>query len=228
MKISLCLIVWNEINGCKIDIVKINRKHFHEIFAIDGGSVDGTVDFLQKEGIKIYPQEYKGLNSAYVQANKIASGDYVVAFFPKGTISTSYLESFSPLFKQGYQLVIASRQIKGSLNEEDSKFIKPRKWLVKILAFFVAILWKKEGNFIFDVLHGVKGWNRKSFERMRILNRGLSVDVEMVIRSYKLKLSRVEFPVIELATPYGKTHFRIWPTGKKLIKYLFFEIIRND
>jgi glycosyltransferase involved in cell wall biosynthesis len=228
MKPSLCLLVWNELKGCQIDVPSLQREHFSEVFAVDGGSTDGTVEYLTSQGIKVHQQSKKGLNAAYLDANRIALSDSIVVFFPKGTIQTSELLKFLPLLELGNDLVIASRQIRGSTNEEDCKIIKPRKWGVRCLAIFVAILWMREGVLIRDVLHGVKAWKREAFEKMMILDHGLSIDLEMVVRSYKLKLNRVEFPTHEVARPHGETNFRIWPTSKKLLKYLWSEIQRKD
>ena len=47
MRISLILITWNELEGCKHDIPLIDRSKFDEIFCIDGGSTDGTVSILR-------------------------------------------------------------------------------------------------------------------------------------------------------------------------------------
>ena len=63
---------------------------------------------------------------------------------------------------------------------------------------------------------------------MNILDHGLSIDIEMVVRSYKLKIKRIEFPTTETARDYGETHFKIWPTGKRLLGYLWYEVRRND
>ena len=60
---------------------------------------------------------------------------------------------------------------------------------------------------------------------MKILNYGLTIDLEMVLQSYKLNLRRVEFPVQEKALTYRKTYFPYWSTGLKLTKYLIFEIL---
>ena len=53
MKIALCLMVKNELKGCEIDIPRINQKLFNEVFAVDAGSVDGTVEFLKNNNIKV-------------------------------------------------------------------------------------------------------------------------------------------------------------------------------
>lgn len=228
MKISLCLIVWNELQGCQLDVPQLSLKEFDEVFAVDGGSTDGTVEYLEQAGIPVHRQPKRGLNAAYVHANDVATGDVVVVFFPKGTLSPEDLLKFRPLFEKGHDLVIASRQIHGSVNEEDVHFLKPRKWAVWGLGALAALVWRRDGVWVRDVLHGFKGWRKSAFEEMKILDHGLSIDIEMVVRSYKLRLPRIEFATTELSRGYGDTHFKIWPTGKRLLSYLWFELWRRD
>ncbi len=228
MKISLCLIVWNELQGCKIDVPNLPRDEFDEIFAVDGGSTDGTVEYLESQGINVYPQPKSGLNAAYVHANNMATGDAVIAFFPKGTLLTEDMHKFRPLFEKGYELIIASRQLSKSVNEEDTHFLRPRKWGVLGLAFIAMLVWRREGVWVRDVLHGFKGWKRSAFNRMKIFDFGLSIDIEMVVRAYKLQIPRIEFPTKELPRGYGTTRFKIWATGKQLLAYLWFELWRLD
>jgi glycosyltransferase involved in cell wall biosynthesis len=228
LKITLCLIVWNELEGCQLDVPRLPRNEFFEVIAVDGGSTDGTTEYLESQGITVYQQPKRGLNAAYVHANAVAQGDAVVVFFAKGTLPTEDVREFQPLFEAGYDLVIASRQLPGSVNEEDAHLLRPRKWAVTGLAYLAALIWRREGNIPRDVLHGFKGWKRDAFTKMKILDTGLSIDIEMVIRSYKLKLKRIEFPTKEQPRGYGDTHFKIWPTGKKLLAYLWFELRRAD
>ena len=228
MKVSLVLIVWNELRGCQIDVPRMAIDAFDEVFAVDGGSTDGTVAYLESAGIPVHRQPKPGLNAAYVHANDMATGDAVVAFFPKGTLPTEDLHQFRPLFEKGYDLVVASRQIKGSVNEEDLHFWRPRKLAVWSLSALVALIWRREGAWVRDVLHGFKGWRRSAFEKMNVLDHGLSIDLEMVVRSYKLGLPRIEFATQELGRGYGTTHFKIWPTGKRLLAYLWYELRRTS
>jgi glycosyltransferase involved in cell wall biosynthesis len=228
MKVSLCLIVWNELQGCQHDVPKLPLDAFDEVFAVDGGSTDGTVAYLEGCGIPVHRQPKRGLNAAYVHANAMATGDAVVVFFPKATLPTDDVLKFRPLFEAGYQLVVASRQLPGSVNEEDAHVFRPRKWAVRGLALLAAMIWYREGQIVLDVLHGFKGWTKSAFDRMKVLDHGLSIDIEMVVRTYKMRLKRTEFPTTELSRGYGDTHFKIWPTGKRLLAYLWYEIRRHD
>jgi glycosyltransferase involved in cell wall biosynthesis len=227
MRISLCLLVWNELEGCKLDVPRLPRDAFDEIYAVDGGSTDGTVAYLEQQGVPVHRQPKRGLNAAYVHANDVSTCDAVVVFFPKGSTPPEDLRRFRPLLEAGNALVVASRQIAGSRNEEDVAWFRPRKWMVRGLAIVAAALWRREGYWVRDVLHGLKGFSRAAFHQMHVLDHGLSIDIEMVARVYKLRLRRTEFPTTESPRPHGATHFRMWPTGKRLLAYLWFELWRR-
>lgn len=219
--------VWNELEGCKIDVPKIPRDSFDEIYAIDGGSTDGTAEYLKGQSIPVYLQPKKGLNAAYIHAVEKSSCDAIVVFFPKGTIDPSSILQFRPLLESGYELIVASRNIRNAKNEEDNKILKPRKWAVLGLAHFASLIWRREGYFIRDVLHGYKAFTVSAFKKINPLDFGLSIDIEMVIRSYKFRLKRAEIPVVEMSRSFGTSHFKILPTGIKLLKYLWFEFRRK-
>ena len=228
MRVSLCLLVWYEIEGCKLDVPKIPYDQFDEVYAVDGGSNDGTVEYLESRGIPVYRQPKKGLNAAYIHAVDVSTCDAVVVFFPKGTSTIEDLRKFRPLLEAGYDIVIASRNIKGGRNEEDDRFLKLRKWCVLALAMLAALIWRREGYFVRDVLQGFKGFTVSAFRRIAPLDYGLSIDIEMIVRSYRLRLKRTEFPTKERHRPFGQTHFRLFPTGVKLAKYLWHEAKRGD
>lgn len=228
MKISLCLMVWNELEGCRTDVPLLPIAAFDEVYAVDGGSTDGTVEYLDSQGIAVHRQPKRGLNAAYLHAAEMSKCGAVVVFFPKATIDPQTLRQFRPLLEAGNELVVASRNCPGGRNEEDEKIWKPRKLGVMALSMGAALLWRREGRRVRDVLHGYKGFTLAAFERMAPLDHGLSIDIEMVIRSYRLNIKRIEFPVREVARSYGDTRFRIIPTAMLLLRYLWSELKRRD
>ncbi len=226
MRLSLCLLTWNEIEGCRKDVPRLSFEGFDEVFALDGGSKDGTVEFLTAQGIAVHRQELRGYNGAYICAFRRCTTDALVLFHPKGSIDPSVVQKFRPYFERGYDLVVGSRMIAGSVNEEDGKLFRPRKWFVRALALVATVLWNRRGAMTWDVLHGLRGMRKDAFDRIDALPRGLSIDLEMVVRAYRLGLKQVEFPVIEKPRPSGETHFKAWPTGKALLRYLWQELRR--
>ena len=227
MTVGLCLITWNELEGCKHDVPLIDRSQFDQVYCIDGGSTDGTVEYLQEQGIEVYRQTAKGLNQACKDGANFCKCDAFVFFHPKGSIPVEDTYKFRELYEQGYEFIVGSRMMKESHNEEDDKLLKPRKWFVLGMGLAAKILFKKEGNTIWDSLHGCRGMTVEAFKKCDISDMSPSVDIEMVCRSYKLKLKRIEFPTTERPRIAGETHFKAYSTGKKLLKYLFWEIGRK-
>ena len=227
MTIGLCLITWNELEGCKHDIPLIDRTHFQQIYCIDGGSTDGTVEYLREQGIEVYPQTAKGLNQACIDGVNHCTCDAVVFFHPKGSIPVEDTYKFKAFFEQGYEFVVGSRMMKDSVNEEDGKLFKFRKWFVLGLGLLANILYKREGNTIGDTLHGFRGMTVSAFKKLQISNFNPSVDIEMVCRSYKFHIKRIEFPTKENSRIAGETHFKAFSTGKKLLAYMWWELKRK-
>jgi hypothetical protein len=228
MRLTLCLLTYNEITGCKHDLPTLPLDQFEEVYAVDGGSRDGTLEYLRSMGIPVHIQPKRGLNAACIHAFEKCTTDALVFFHPKGSIAAAETLKFRAYFEQGYDLVVASRSIRGAVNEEDHKLLKPRKWFITLLALTSAALFRCEGPLVWDVLHGFRGMTVTGFWQVNPSDFGVSIDLEMVSRSYKKRLRRVEFPTNELPRLAGTTHFKALPTGWKLLKYLVREIKRKD
>lgn len=228
MKLTLCLLTRNELIGCKNDIPQIKRELFDDIYAIDADSTDGTIEYLTDMGIPVYQQPRKGLNAACVYAFEKCQTDALVFFHPKGSVPVADLEKFGGYFDQGYDLVIASRNIRGAQNEEDHKLIKYRKLFVTGLAMLSALFFRKSGPIIWDVLHGFRGMTVKSFRQIAPSPEGMWIDIEMVSKAYKKRMTMIEFPTRESARLAGETHFKAIPTGWAIIKYMLREMRNPD
>lgn len=228
MTVGLCLLTWNEIDGCKHDIPLLDKSEFDQIYCIDGGSTDGTVEFLESQGIEVYKQKKSGYNQAYKESVAACRCETVVFYHPKGSIPVDDTYKFKEYFEKGYELVVGSRMMKGAVNEEDGRLLKPRKWFVLGLSLMVKLLFQQEGNTIWDTLHGFRGMTVDAFNKMRISDFTPSADIELVCRAYKFRVKRIEFPTTEKPRIAGSTHFKMFVTGKKLLKYVIWEISRKD
>ncbi len=224
MKTSLCLLVYDELNGCKLDVPRLPRAAFDEIYAIDGGSRDGTAAYLEAQGIPVYQQPKRSINAAYAHAVERCRTEGLVIFFPKGTLDPACCEAILEKLRAGFGLVVAGRDLPGARNEEDDKLLKPRKWGIRLLARIASLCWRREGWRIRDVLHGVKGFSVAAYRRMGISEVGVTIDLEMAVRAYRLRIPCAEIPVVETERAYSHSRFPIWRTGKRLGWYLLREL----
>jgi glycosyltransferase involved in cell wall biosynthesis len=217
----------NEVDGCHHDVPRLPVDQFDQIFAVDGGSKDGTISYLEAQGITVIRQPVPGYNQAYLCAFENCSSDALVVFHPKGSIDPRAVLEFRSLFEQGYDLVIASRVIEGARNEEDDRVLRPRKWFVLAMGLLSGLVWRRAGPIVWDVLHGFRGMRRDCFFAIGPIPNGLTLDLEMVVRSYRKRFRMAEFPVRERRRLAGKTHFSALPTGLQYLGYLVKECCRR-
>lgn len=220
--VSLCLLTWNEVHGCRQVIPKLPRELFGEIFALDGGSTDGTIEYLGSQGIRVVPQRIRSYNSAYVEATEHYSGDAIVFYHPKGTVDAESLPLLVEALSIGADLVVASRMLPGSTNEEDEHIIRHRKWFGQGLSIAASLRWRRKGQpRITDPLHGYRGCSRSFTDSLRFRPTGVTADLEMVRHAYDNGAKIIEIPVNESEREIGGTHFPAFKTGRALIGYIF-------
>ena len=228
MSASLCLLTLNELTGCRKDVPQLPRNAFDHVYAVDGGSTDGTVEYLQQHGIKVVAQTRRGLNGACWDAVDHCGTEFLVFFHPKGTTPPAdTVKVKEALERDGFDLVVASRNCPGGHNEEDIHLLKPRKWFVTFLAIMAAA-WRREGPIIWDVLHGFRGVRKSAFLAMNPPQFGATIDLAMVVQAYRRRLKRAELPTTETHRLFGETHFKVLPTGMALVLYVIKEVFRKN
>ena len=84
MKTSLIIPTLNEIDGVREVLPRIDPRWCDEILVVDGGSTDGTVEWLRENGYRVIVQDVPGIGNAYRQAYRHTTGDVVVTFSPDG------------------------------------------------------------------------------------------------------------------------------------------------
>jgi hypothetical protein len=95
------------------------------------------------------------------------------------------------------------------------------------LGFVSALIWRRRGVVIWDVLHGFRGMRRDFFFAIEPIPDDLTLDLEMIVRGYRKGFRMVEFPVRESRRLSGDTHFKAIPTGWRYLVYLAKEVSKG-
>ncbi len=218
---SLIILTRNEIEGLKTLIRRIPFEFVDEYFAIDYNSTDGTVEFFKKHQIEVVVQNKPGRGRAFALALRRARGKYLVFFSPDGNENPADIGALIRLLQAGNDLVLASRFMRGSRNEEDDKIIKPRAWANRLFTLAVRIIW---GGNVTDSINGYRAIKKASLKRLRLDATGFAVEFQMTIRALKAKMKIAEVPTIEGNRIGGESTSTAIPTGLKFIYYLLREI----
>jgi len=227
MKIALCLLTRNERECLQAIWPRIPQpgpdSGFALVVAIDGGSTDGTVEFYREHGIPVIAQSRKGRGDAFLLAFEAQPADAYIFFSPDGNEAPEDIAEFRPLLENGVDVVIASRMMKGAVNEEDEKFFRWRKWANNALNLMVNLLFRRSGPYVTDSINGFRAITRNAAERLRLDALDYTIEYQMTIRALKHRMKIVEFPTIEGQRIAGGTGAPSFPTGIRFIKRLYQE-----
>ncbi len=129
MKVTLLALTLNEIEGMKAVMPRIDSSWCDQILILDGGSVDGTVEWARENGLEVYVQRRKGIRFAYLEALPMITGDVILTFSPDGNCPPEAIPRILGKMKEGYDLVIASRYLGAAKSEDDDLVTAFGNWL---------------------------------------------------------------------------------------------------
>lgn len=221
---TLILLTYNEIDGVKKLYDRIPWGCADEVFTVDGGSRDGTVEFLKSRGVRVLLQDRRGRGRAFQLGVEAAKGEYLVFFSLDGNEDPADIPRVFTEFNKGCDMVIASRMMAGAFNEEDVQIIRLRKWVNKAFTLAVNLLWNS-GPYVTDTINGFRGVKKSSYSRLRAFTDGFDIEFLMSIRALKLGLKVCEFPTREGARIGGVSTAESLPTGILFVKRLWTEIL---
>ena len=228
MKSSLIILTLNEIEGVRTLYDRIPFDAVDECFVVDGGSIDGTVEFFRERGIKVVPQEIKGRGEAFRIAVKRAEGDHLIFFSPDGNEDPGDIPKLLELLAMGYDIAIASRFLSGSQNEEDDLRFPWRAWANRAFTFIANIIWNTNRNYITDSINGYRAIKKEAFNKLNISAPGFVIEYQMSIRAMKLGLKVVEIPTVEGQRIGGVSTAKSIPTGLLFLRFLLKEIMNGS
>ncbi|ARJ65935.1 hypothetical protein WV31_09845 [Magnetospirillum sp. ME-1] len=228
MKIALILLVRNERPCLELVLPTLPSPSpdagFDLLAAVDGGSTDGSVELLQSRGIKVVGQSRRGRGEAFHVAFREIEADAFIFFSPDGNEAVADLPRFRPLLEAGNQLVIASRMMKGAVNEEDGQLLKLRKWANNAFNLMANLGFRRSGPYISDSINGYRAITREAARTLKLDATDYTIEYQMTMRALKAQLRIAEFPTVEGQRLAGETQAQSIPTGLRFIKCLWREL----
>ncbi|MEM4267124.1 MAG: glycosyltransferase family 2 protein [Candidatus Nanoarchaeia archaeon] len=220
-KATLVILNYNEIEGLKALFDKIPIKDFDEVFAVDPGSTDGSVEFLKSKGIPVIHQDIRGRGEAFRIAVRNARNENVIFFSPDGNENPYDLPKLVYWLKDGYDMVIASRFMVGG-RADDSDIPFPIRGIGnKVFTEIANILWH---GYLTDSINGFRAVKKNKFFELNPDAHGFGIEYQMSIRALKLRHRIKEIPTFEGDRIGGKSTAHTFRTGWLFLKLVLREL----
>tara|TARA_Y100000996_G_scaffold415533_2_gene410897 strand:- start:1503 stop:2165 length:663 start_codon:yes stop_codon:yes gene_type:complete len=213
MSVALIILTLNEIDGVKEILPKIKKEWVDEILVVDGGSTDGTIEYVKKIGFKIIIQSKKGHGAAIIEGVRNTKSDKILIFGPDGNHKLEEIKQLIEKSEEGFEQVVISRFGHNSINNNPNSEVFGNK----LFASLVNIFFKSN---LTDVLNESRIITRDAFNELKFDALQLDSTFQMTIRSIKKKQKYFEITGSDNARIGGKRKMRPFHTGCLLIKRL--------
>ena len=230
MTFCLVILTYNEIDGVTALFDRLPLDAVDEAFAVDGGSFDGTVEFMAERGLPVIGQSRKGRGEAFRIALENSTSDVLILFSPDGNENPDDILRVRSQFEENSDLdmVIASRMMKGARNEEDGRIFRVRKWANNAFNLMANLAFNRHlfKSYITDSINGFRGIKRDALTRLDTDALGYTIEYQTTIRAFRQGMSILEIPTIEGERIGGESYAKSIPTGIAFLKCFWRELVR--
>jgi len=224
LKATLVLLSFNEIEGLNKIYHKIPLDKFDEVFAIDPGSKDGTLEFYKEKGMRVIIQEKRGRAEAFRIGVREAKNENVVFFSVDGNEDPDDIEKLIRCLDEGYDMAIASRFMKGSKADDSNELIPYRTFGNRMFTVIANLLF---GGKLKDSINGFRAIKKSKFQELNPDTEGFGIEYQMSIRALKKKFKIKEIPTIEADRIGGASTAHTWSVGWLFVGLILKELFRK-
>jgi glycosyltransferase involved in cell wall biosynthesis len=219
---TLVLLVLNEIDGLRLVWEELPLEDFHRVVAVDGGSTDGSREFLNERGIPILEQPIAGRGVAFRVAAEAVDTERLIFYSPDGNEDPADIVRLDDALISGADLAIASRFAKGSVNEE-TDWLRPRARVNKALTWIANKSFGR-GSYVTDTINGFRALRRQDLLDLNTTVKRFPIEYQISIRAMQRGWNIAEIPTIEGQRAGGESKAISWPVGKDHLKVLLTEL----
>jgi glycosyltransferase involved in cell wall biosynthesis len=207
-KLSIVVLTRNEGNsiGAVLREILAKVKNPFEILVVDD-STDDTARIVQAfssvhSNIRLRPQEGRGYTRALTTAVKYFEGDAMVVLVGDGSDEIADIDRMSEKMQEGYDLVCASRYMRGGA----------RAGGASVQGFFSSLVCKSLkmalGINTCDVSNSFKLYRRELLSRIEIKDSGFAASMQITLKSFFQGCRIAEIPTIWRNRGAGSSKFR--------------------
>jgi len=193
-----------------------NNQIVGEVIVADNGSKDGSIQIAQKMGARVVNISSKGYGSALLGGIEAAYGEYIIMGDADDSYDFVNLNPFVEKLRCGYDLVMGNR-FKGGIRP--GAMPKLHRYLGNpVLSFIGKLFFNSPCG---DFHCGLRGFNKRSIERLNLRTTGMEFASEMVVKATLYGLRITEVPTV--LSPDGRSrppHLRSWRDGWRHLRFL--------
>jgi len=219
---TLVLLTLNEIDGLRQCWDELPLDEFELVVAVDGGSTDGSREFMAERGVPILDQPIAGRGVAFRVAAEASTTERMVYYSPDGNEDPADIVRLDDLIVNGADLAIASRFAVGSVNEETDA-IRARARVNQTLTWVANKLFN-HGPYVTDTINGFRAMRRTALLDMNTTVKRFPIEYQISIRAMRRRWKIEEVATIEGQRAGGESKAISWPVGKDHIKVLLSEL----
>ena len=230
MKVTLVVTTLNEIDGMRAIMPRVKKEWYDQLLVMDGGSTDGTIEYAREHGYDVHVQTRKGFRHGYNEILPKIQGDVILTFSPDGNSIPELIPKLTEKMEKGYDMVIASRYLKGAKSHDDDWVTGFGNWfytrVVNILhrAYYtdVMVIFRAYRKQIVYDLELDKESAYRTAEKL--FNTQISWEPLLSVRAAKRKLKITEIPGDEPPRIGGVRKLQVLKWGAAYLFQFFREV----